>query len=128
VEPVEIPSLGSDDPTAGSLLPQSEESDEVFDNRHGPEQRSTYTEDGIGRELVPCQAIPQAKIQRNWHADAVEDNECPEEKEGLLPGAKRVVQWRRPREVGVFEDDLCVRVQRRRSSHRRGSTGILGSR
>jgi hypothetical protein len=91
------------------LPPQSHESNDVLDNRDGSEQSRADTEDGVGRKLIARQAVPHSKVQANGHAHAVEYDQQPEPKDGLLPGAQRVVQRRRLVEVDVGEDNLCVR-------------------
>lgn len=81
---------------------------EVFDDRDGPEQGGTDTEDGICRQLVSGQAIPHAKVEANGHEDAVENNKRPEPEDGLLADSQRVFQRRRAAEIGVIVGDLGV--------------------
>jgi hypothetical protein len=105
-----IISFGTNDPAIAFLPPQPYKSNEILDNRHGPQQRSTDTEDGIGTQLVPPQTVPQAEIHANRHEDAVGEDERPEPEDGFAPYLQRVVERRRAREVGVIVCDLRVWV------------------
>lgn len=108
VKPVEIPSLSSNDAAAGILPPQSVETDEILNNRHGSQQGGADTEDSIGRQLVASETVPHAKVEANRHADAVENDEGPEPENGLLAGSQRVVEWWWTCKVGVIVCDLGV--------------------
>lgn len=101
-------SFRTDDPALGILLPETMETNEVFDDRDGTQQRSTNTERSVGRQLISSKTIPHAKIQSNGHEDAVQYDQGPEPEDGLLPCAQRVFQRRRSSEVGVVICDLCM--------------------
>jgi hypothetical protein len=103
-------SLRPNNPTIRILAPQPRKPHKVLDNRHGTQQRSANTENGVGRQLVARQAIPHAKVQPNGHEDAIDEDERPEVDDGLLALAERVVERRRLAEVGVVVSDLRVWV------------------
>lgn len=105
-----VVSLGSNDPAVRILPPQAGESHKVLDNRDSPQQRSANTEDGVGGQLVSCQAVPHAKVHANGHEDAVDEDEQPEPENGLPARLQRVIERRRPSKVGVVVRDLRVRV------------------
>jgi hypothetical protein len=86
------------------------EADEVFHNRHSTQQCCADTEDSVCRQLISRQAIPHAKVQADGHANAVEEDQGPEPKDGLLPRAQRVFERRRAPEVGVIVRDLSMWV------------------
>ena len=103
-------SLRANNPAVGVLAPQSCKANEVLDNGNGSEQRRADAEDGIGGQLVSGEAVPHAKVHANGHEDAVDEDEEPEPENGLLAHAQRVLERRRPAEVGVVVRDLGVGV------------------
>lgn len=109
MEPIQIPPLRANDPTARSLLPQPVEADEVLDDRDGSQQGSTNGEDGIGGQLVASEAVPHAKVEADGHEDAVDYDKTPEPEDGLLADPQAIVQGRWSRELGVRVGDLGVR-------------------
>lgn len=98
-----IPSSSTDHTTRGALSPQPPEADKVLDDRDGPEGTGADTEDGIMGQAGP---VPQAEVQGDGHAHAVQDDEGPEDGDALLPRAEGVVEGRWVLEVGVCEADL----------------------
>lgn len=108
MEPVQIPSLGSNNAAARALFPQPVKADEILDNGHGSKQSGADTEDCIGGQLIASEAVPHAKVEANGHEDAVDNNQRPEPGNGLFPWLERVVEGRRPGEVWVVVGDLGV--------------------
>ena len=93
---------------------KGEEANKVLDDTNGSEQGGADTEDSVGAQLIARQAIPHAKVEPNGHAHTVEEDEKPEEENGLLARLQRVIEWRRVCEVGVIVCDLGVWEEGRR--------------
>jgi len=89
MEPIQICASSAQDSTGTPLLPETPETEDVFTDGGAAETGGGDGEDGVGGEAG---AVPEAEIEGDGDADAVDEDEGPEEEDGAPAGGEGVVE------------------------------------